>query len=53
MTPILQSAALRGILWMVLCTGFQACASGLVRKLSFDFGVFELLLFSAPSAPCC
>ena len=40
-----QSAALRGILWMVLCTGFQTCASGLVRKLSFDFGVFELLLF--------
>ena len=43
--PDLRSAALRGILWMVLCTGFQACASGLVRKLSFDFGVFELLLF--------
>ena len=41
----IQSAALRGILWMVLCTGFQACASGLVRKLSFDFGIFELLLF--------
>jgi drug/metabolite transporter (DMT)-like permease len=47
----IQSAALRGILWMVLCTGFQSCASGLVRKLSFDFGVFELLLFfSAISA---
>lgn len=45
MPPQIQSAALRGILWMVLCTGFQACASGLVRKLSFDFGVFELLLF--------
>lgn len=30
---------------MVLCTGFQTCASGLVRKLSFDFGTFELLLF--------
>ncbi|MDC0033138.1 DMT family transporter, partial [Alphaproteobacteria bacterium] len=28
-----------------LCTGFQTCASGLVRKLSFDFGVYELLLF--------
>lgn len=45
MRPYIQSAALRGILWMVLCTGFQACASGLVRKLSFDFGIFELLLF--------
>jgi len=45
MRPNIQSAALRGILWMVLCTGFQACASGLVRKLSFEFGVFELLLF--------
>ncbi len=45
MVSSLQSAALRGILWMVLCTGFQACASGLVRKLSFEFGVFELLLF--------
>lgn len=43
--PAIQSAALRGILWMVLCTGFQTCASGLVRKLSFDFGTFELLLF--------
>jgi len=51
MQPYIQSAALRGILWMVLCTGFQACASGLVRKLSFEFGVFELLLFfSAISA---
>lgn len=49
--PALRSAALRGILWMVLCTGFQSCASGLVRKLSFDFGIFELLLFfSATSA---
>lgn len=45
MRPRIQSAALRGIHWMVLCTGFQACASGLVRKLSFEFGVFELLLF--------
>jgi drug/metabolite transporter (DMT)-like permease len=45
MPPSIQSAALRGILWMVLCTGFQSSASGLVRKLSFDFGVFELLLF--------
>lgn len=45
MPPSIQNAALRGILWMVLCTGFQSAASGLVRKLSFDFGVFELLLF--------
>ena len=45
MLPTVQSAAMRGILWMVLCTGFQTCASGLVRKLSFDFGVFQLLLF--------
>ncbi|MDA1323596.1 MAG: DMT family transporter [Proteobacteria bacterium] len=45
MFPTIQNAALRGILWMVLCTGFQACASGLVRKLSFEFGIFELLLF--------
>ena len=40
MGPSIQSAALRGILWMVLCTGFQSCASGLVRKLSFEFGIF-------------
>ena len=45
MPPAIKSAAMRGILWMVLCTGFQSCASGLVRKLSFEFGVFELLLF--------
>jgi drug/metabolite transporter (DMT)-like permease len=45
MPPAIKSAALRGILWMVLCTGFQTCASGMVRKLSFEFGVFELLLF--------
>jgi drug/metabolite transporter (DMT)-like permease len=49
--PAIHSAALRGILWMVLCTGFQSCASGLVRMLSFDFSVFQLLLFfSAISA---
>lgn len=45
MGSLIQSAALRGIFWMVLCTGFQSCASGLVRKLSFEFGVFALLLF--------
>lgn len=45
MNPLIKSAALRGIFWMVLCTGFQSCASGLVRKLSFDFGTFQLLLF--------
>jgi len=45
MNSSIKNPALQGILWMVLCTGFQTCASGLVRKLSFDFGVFELLLF--------
>ena len=48
---ILSSAVVRGVLWMVLATGFQATASGFVRKLSFEFGVFELLFFfSAISA---
>ncbi|NKB19591.1 MAG: EamA family transporter [Alphaproteobacteria bacterium] len=48
---LLSNAVVRGILWMVLATGFQATASGFVRKLSFEFGVFELLFFfSAISA---
>ncbi|MFT5439803.1 MAG: drug/metabolite transporter (DMT)-like permease [Alphaproteobacteria bacterium] len=34
-----------GILWMVLATGFQATASGLVRHLSADIGVFQLLFY--------
>ena len=42
---ILSNAVVRGILWMVLATGFQATASGFVRKLSSDFSVIELLLF--------
>ena len=42
---ILSNAVVRGVLWMVLATGFQATASGFVRKLSSDFSVIELLLF--------
>lgn len=42
---IFSNAVVRGILWMVLATGFQATASGFVRKLSSDFSVIELLLF--------
>ena len=42
---ILSNPVVRGILWMVLATGFQATASGFVRKLSSDFSVIELLLF--------
>ena len=42
---ILSNAIVRGVLWMVLATGFQATASGFVRKLSSDFSVIELLLF--------
>lgn len=42
---ILSNAVVRGVLWMVLATAFQALASGFVRKLSFDFGVAELLFF--------
>ena len=50
-SDILSNAVVRGILWMVLATGFQATASGFVRKLSSDFSVIELLLFfSAISA---
>ena len=50
-TGILSNAVVRGVLWMVLATGFQATASGFVRKLSSDFSVIELLLFfSAISA---
>ena len=44
-TGILSNAVVRGVLWMVLATGFQATASGFVRKLSSDFSVIELLLF--------
>ena len=44
-SAVLSSAVIRGTLWMVLATGFQATASGFVRKLSFEFGVFELLFF--------
>ena len=42
---ILSNAVVRGVLWMVLATAFQATASGFVRKLSSDFSVIELLLF--------
>jgi len=42
---LLSNAVVRGVLWMVLATGFQATASGFVRKLSFDFGVSELVFF--------
>jgi len=42
---ILSNAVVRGILWMVLATGFQATASGFVRRLSSDFSVIELVLF--------
>ena len=44
-SDILSNAVVRGVLWMVLATGFQATASGFVRKLSSDFSVIELLLF--------
>ncbi len=44
-SEVLSSAVIRGTLWMVLATGFQATASGFVRKLSFEFGVFDLLFF--------
>ena len=41
----MQNAALRGILWMIVATGVQAAASGIVRRLSLDFSVFQLVLF--------
>jgi drug/metabolite transporter (DMT)-like permease len=40
-----KQSVLAGVIWMVLCTGFQAAASGMVRLLSSDIGVFQLLLF--------
>lgn len=39
------AGVLWGILWMTLATGFQATASGLVRHLSTDIGVFQLLFY--------
>ena len=47
-----SSAALRGIIWMIVATGFQAFASGLVRKLSLDFGIFQLVLFFSSISVC-
>ncbi len=44
-SPLFSSSVIRGVLWMILATGFQATASGFVRKLSNDFGVFELVFF--------
>ncbi|MGA0345886.1 MAG: DMT family transporter [Alphaproteobacteria bacterium] len=40
-----RQSVMAGIVFMVLCTGFQAAASGIVRLLSSDIGVFQLLLF--------
>ncbi len=40
-----RQSVMAGVVWMVLCTGFQAAASGMVRMLSSDIGVFQLLLF--------
>ncbi|MBB42338.1 MAG: hypothetical protein CMM44_01085 [Rhodospirillaceae bacterium] len=42
--PVKQSV-IAGAGWMILCTAFQAAASGLVRLLSSEIGVFQLLLF--------
>ena len=42
---IFPNPVVRGALWMVLATGFQATASGFVRRLSNDFSVFELVFF--------
>ena len=47
-----SSAALRGFIWMIVATGFQALASGLVRKLSLDFGIFQLVLFFSSISVC-
>tara|TARA_B100000700_G_scaffold301897_1_gene371627 strand:+ start:1632 stop:2516 length:885 start_codon:yes stop_codon:yes gene_type:complete len=44
-SPLFSSSVIRGVLWMILATGFQATASGFVRQLSKDFGVFELVFF--------
>ncbi len=44
-SSIFPNPVVRGALWMVLATGFQATASGLVRRLSNDFSVFELVFF--------
>lgn len=41
----MKQSVLAGVFWMVLCTGFQAMASGLVRLLSGDINIFQLLLF--------
>ena len=40
-----RNSVMQGVLWMVFATGFQATASGLVRKLSSNIGVFQLLFF--------
>ncbi len=40
-----KQSVMAGVAFMILCTGFQAAASGIVRLLSGDIGVFQLLLF--------
>ncbi|MEE2956255.1 MAG: DMT family transporter [Pseudomonadota bacterium] len=40
-----HNSVVQGVLWMVFATGLQAIASGLVRKLSSNLGVFQLVFF--------
>ena len=41
-----KQSVMAGVVFMILCTGFRAAASGIVRLLSSDIGVFQLFTIS-------